>query len=459
MDLTHGVVYTPQNVARSSENNLDGASYVRVYWLDFTNVRRCRILPVKYFKALLNSNRPGVNMGKVALGMAGLTVAPGFTPIGEYLYAIETASLRPCPFAPGHMAVFGRFEEKVGNPSVAVDLCPRTLLRRILEDAKQSHGTEFLVGVETEFILLKSVEPLEPVNVHEWSTSAGLLTGSIQAVVLEEIADSIQAAGITLEVYHAESAPSQFELVVSPLTPLDAADALVFTREIIVQISAKHGLHATFAPRPFENSPGSGVHAHVSVHAQSEQKIGGQLSSHEAAFLAGMLDHLPAIAALTLPTAASYKRVADGVWSGGTYVCYGTENRETSVRVTNVASPASRNFEARFMDGTANPYLAFAAMCAGGLIGLRGMLPLEMQDCGEGSAAEMTETERQAHGITKRMPLSIEEARSNLRQDGALCEILGLGFVDKYLAVNETLETEMGKGDKVAQLTRLVKSY
>lgn len=114
-------------------------AYVRIYWLDYTNVRRFRILPIEYFKALLNSNRPGINIAKAAFGVVGFNVVPGFNFIGEYLYAIEAATLRPCPFAPGHMAVFGRFEEKVaiegadGRPSVAVNLCPRTLLRRILE--------------------------------------------------------------------------------------------------------------------------------------------------------------------------------------------------------------------------------------------------------------------------------------------------------------------------------------
>lgn len=307
----------------------------------------------------------------------------------------------------------------------------------ILREAKRNHGTEFLIGVETEFILLRSVDPMVPVHLHEYGASAALLAGSTESVVLQEIADALQAAGITLEAYHAEAGPGQYELATAPLTPLDAADALLYTREIIVQVAAKHGLHATFAPRPFADSIGTGVHAHVSVHAQSEPKVGGRLSSHEAAFLAGVLEHLPAIAALTLPTPASYQRVVDGLCSGGTYVCYGTENRQTSIRITNVASPASRNFEARFFDGTANPYLAFAALCAGGLIGLRKMMPLEMQDCGECSASELTEAERQALGITKRMPFSIEEARRNLEQDDALCEVLGRDFVEKYLAVNK----------------------
>ncbi|KAJ6570168.1 hypothetical protein DFH09DRAFT_1246990 [Mycena vulgaris] len=471
MDYSHGIVHTPQSVQSRNGNMrvsvLETSSYVRIYWVDFVNIRRCRIVPVEYFKALLNSNRPGVNIGKVCLGLVYLTVAPGFLPIGEYLYAIDITTLKPCPFAPGHAAVLGQFEEKTaipgadGNLTVKVDLCPRTLLRRIIDEIKQSHQTEFLVGFETEFILLKSTDPVEAGNIHDWSASAGLLAGSPESVVLQEIADAIRESDIALEMFHPEAAPGQYEVVTGPLGPLEAADALIYTREIIAQTAAKHGLHATFAPRPFMTSAGSSAHVHISVHSASEPKTAAGLSRHEAAFLAAVLAHLPAIVAFTLPTPASYKRMADGVWSGGTYVCYGTENREAPIRLTNATSPASRNFEARFVDGTANPHLALAAVLAGGLIGLKSMMKLEIQDCpGPKSAAEMTEAERLALGITTRMPLSVDDARRSLQQDSALCEVLGANLVETYLSVNKTLEDALAQDeDESQQLTRLVKFY
>jgi glutamine synthetase len=309
-----------------------------------------------------------------------------------------------------------------------------------LRQAKHAHKTEFLVGFETEFILLKSTDPVEPVNIHDWTSSAGLLAGSTETVVLQEIADAIRASGIALETVHAEAAPGQYEVSTGPLSPLEAADALVHTREIIVQVAAKHGLHATFAPRPFMTSAGTSAHAHISVHPQTEQKTAAGLSKHESAFLAGVLAHLPAIAAFSLPTTASYTRMVDGVWSGGTYVCYGTENREAPIRITNVASPASRNFEARFLDGTANPHLALAAVFAGGLIGLQNMMALEMGDCISKSAAALTASERQALGITTRMPLSLDEARKNLEQDSVLSNVLGKDLVQSYLSVNKVDE-------------------
>jgi len=106
-------------------------------------------------------------------------------------------------------------------------------------------------------------------------------------------------------------------------------------------------------------SGGSSTHTHVSVHPVGGSSPNAQTNSHgltfhEASFLSSLLDHLPGLTALTLPQPASYKRVGDGVWSGGTYVCWGTDNREAPVRLCNANSPSARNFELRFIDGLAN---------------------------------------------------------------------------------------------------------
>lgn len=106
----------------------------------------------------------------------------------------------------------------------------------------------------------------------------------------------------------------QYEIVTGPLLPLQAADALIHTRETIINVAVKHGLKATFAPRVYMSSPGSAAHTHISVHSlNGPQKPVDALSAVESSFLAGVLKHLPAMTAVTLPTPASYKRVMDGV--------------------------------------------------------------------------------------------------------------------------------------------------
>lgn len=209
------------------------------------------------------------------------------------------------------------------------------------------------------------------------------------------------------------------------------------TRELIYNVAAKHGLRATFAPRIFMDSVGSAAHTHISVHSGRVKKD-VQLSSVEKSFLAGVLARLPSLPALTLPIPASYNRVKDGVWSGGTYVCYGTENREAPIRLTNSASPCSRRFEMRYIDGTSNPYLVLAGILGAGHLGIQSNLELTISDCpGPKSAAQMSEDERHALGIFNRMPLSWNEARERFASDTQLSKILGTEFKEKYLSVNK----------------------
>jgi hypothetical protein len=118
---------------------LIGIGYIRFQWIDYTNIVRLRIMPISYFKKLLEGNRPGVAVAKATLGIVYLSVAPGFSPMGEYLVTPDLSTIRPCPYEAGHASLVGWFEEKAGatdsqgQPIVQVDLCPRGMLRRIVE--------------------------------------------------------------------------------------------------------------------------------------------------------------------------------------------------------------------------------------------------------------------------------------------------------------------------------------
>lgn len=133
-----GIVYEPfHNVPSSVDlwGKLDNIKYVRVQWVDLINNIRHRVLPLAYFRKLVQSNRGGIGITKAGLGLVRLQMAPGFSPTGEYLYVPDLDSLRICPYAPGHLSVMGWFEEKLPSPSggLSVPLCPRTLLKRIIE--------------------------------------------------------------------------------------------------------------------------------------------------------------------------------------------------------------------------------------------------------------------------------------------------------------------------------------
>ncbi|KAI0264621.1 glutamine synthetase/guanido kinase [Gloeopeniophorella convolvens] len=475
-EVTYGLQYLPTSVKLPSlgqgNHVLDklqyqGIGYVRLQWVDFTNYTRYRVIPVSAFRELLTASRPGVGITKAVFGLIGVSLAPGFSGDGEYLLTPDLSSIRISKYAPGHATLFGWFEEKLvtagsrtGEDALKVPLCPRGLLRDVVRRGKAA-GAEFLVGIETEFILLKSTNPIEAVSDYPWASSRKMLSGSNVAKCLEEIADVLQSGDIELLMYHAEAAPGQYEIVTGPLPPLEAADAVVFTRETILNVAAKYGFHATFAPRVYPDTCGSAAHAHISVHATSQPPANPPpanpntnrdttMTPLERSFLQSLLDHFPSITAFTLPTTASYDRVEDGIWSGGTYACWGEENREAIVRLT--GAPGSHHFEVRALDGTANPYIALAAILGVGLAGVEKGLELGIKEV-QGPAFQLSEEELAERGIVGRLRRTIDSAREAARQDAVVREVLGREFVEKYLSTNEAMEhfmqTATAEGDRI----------
>jgi glutamine synthetase len=381
----------------------------------------------------MSASRPGIGVTKAAFGLVGASLAPGFSGTGDLM---------------------GWFEEKLPNregagseDALKVPLCPRGLLRDVVNKGKEL-GVEFLVGVETEFILLKSTDPVMPVTHSSWSASRALLSGSVAEKCLEDIAHALEHGGIELQMYHAEAAPGQYEIITGPLPPLEAADAVVFTRETIINIAAKHGLHATFSPRVFPHTCGTSAHTHISVHSTSQPPAKTlranpntnkktTMTPLERSFLQSLLEKLPSSTAFTLPTEASYDRVQDRIWSCGTYACWGKENREAAVRLT--GPPGGHHFEVRSVDGTANPHIAFATLLGLGLIGIEKGLELRIEEVDD-SAVDLSAEERDRKGIMGRFEHTLSAARDLARRDEAINDILGKEFVQKYLSTNETME-------------------
>lgn len=194
------------------------------------------------------------------------------------------------------------------------------------------------------------------------------MTSETRSVVplLEEIYETLASIGIHLEQIHAESSPGQFEFILPPDSPLSAVDTLIKTRQTITNVVEKHGLRATLYPRPHPMTAGTASHAHISISP----------ATNEESFLAGVLEHLPAVAAFTLSQDISYARVASGIWSGSEWVAWGTQNRETPLRKI---SPG--HWEVKCLDGLANMYFAMAALLATGYLGVNGNKPLTLKDC------------------------------------------------------------------------------
>lgn len=193
---------------------------------------------------------------------------------------------------------------------------------------------------------------------------------------------------------------------------------------------------------------------HISVHSSTSQQgdkdtnLAPTLTPPERSFLQSIITHLPSICALTLPTSASYGRMLDGIWAGGTYACWGTDNREAPLRLC--GAPGGHHFELKTSDATANPYLALAGVLGAGLLGVEKQVKLIVGDCAK-PAFSMTEDERKAVGLENpgRLPGTIRDARALLVANKELSQVLGENFVEKYIAMNEVrrsmFECERGK--------------
>ncbi len=246
------------------------------------------------------------------------------------------------------------------------------------------------------------------------------------------------------EQYYAELGPGQQELPVRFADTLQAADNQITVRETVRGVAARHGLLASFAPKPFPDEAGNGAHIHFSLWgAGGEQNVfhhsGGRygLSDIGFAFIGGVLAHLPALVALTAPTVNSYRRLQPRFWSSA-YTAWGPDNREGAIRVPSQRKGIemeSTNLELKPSDPSSNPYLSLGALLAAGLDGIQ-----NKHDPGEPTLVDpdtLSEAERSRRGI-RRLPTSLGEALDALERDEVLREALGETLAKEYLAVKRS---------------------
>jgi glutamine synthetase len=254
---------------------------------------------------------------------------------------------------------------------------------------------------------------------------------------MAELARTLEAMGIRPEQCHAEVGHGNLELSVGEDEALAAADGRVKVIEAIRGVAHRMGLGTTMAPKPYLDAAGNGHHLHVSLYEGEDPVLfdaSGALSGPGRAFVAGLLEHLPAVMAFTAPSPNSYQRLAPGMWASA-FAAYGPDNREAAIRL---ASPvagresATANVEIKPVDVTSNPYLALAAVLAAGMDGMDRNL-----DPGEPTLvdpATLGDEERAARGI-RPLPASPDEALDALEGDGILVEALGEPLVRTHVAV------------------------
>lgn len=408
-----------------------GIRFVRFNWCDNANVIRAKAAHIGVLEEHLEYG-VGISASHQASPVMFDMVIPesGLTPTGEVWLMPDLPTLDILPYAPSHARVMGDIFQN-GEPW---SLCPRYFLKRAIAEAKKE-GLEVMAAFENEFYLLQpSSEGIVPADNTVYASTLGM---DLNWEVIDAIADALLAQNIVVERYYPESAPGQHEISIRYSRALEAADSQIIFRETVRGVALQNGLRASFLPKILANAAGNGCHLHLSLWQEGRNivafpKVPGELSQTARAFIGGILQHLPALMALTTPSSNSYRRIRPHFWSGA-FRAWGFDNREGAVRVpSNPTAPSPTHFELKTSDASANPYLALGAVIAAGLDGVRRNL-----DPGEPVAIDpgnMPEEERKAQGIDP-LPNNLGDAIAQLRQDKVLLDALGPELAQAYLAV------------------------
>jgi glutamine synthetase len=325
----------------------------------------------------------------------------------------------------------------------AFGACSRNVLHRVRAEAA-AMGYRFNLGIETEFFVLKRNGAGDLVPFSERDTldkPAYDVRGLLDNLPwLDELVQAMNGLGWGVYSFDHEDGPGQFETDFDYAEVLTMADRLTFFKLMAKEITHRHGLIATFMPKPFADRTGSGAHYNMSladinsgenlfVHPEGKAAAVSRLAEH---FIAGILRHAPAICAVIAPTVNSYKRlVAQGSMSGFTwapvFVCYGNNNRTNMLRIP---SPGGR-VECRAADISCNPYLGGAMILAAGLEGIREQL--DPGDPNLVNAYTLSSEQRAERGITM-LPRTLGEAIEAFAADPLSRRVFGDALFDSFVA-------------------------
>jgi glutamate---methylamine ligase len=398
-----------------------GIKYFLISFVDLFGTMRAKIVPASAIDTIAKSGA----------GFAGFAVYFDMTPADpDVLVMAEADSAVQLPWKPEVAWITGDLVME----GKAVAQNPRQVLKRAVAQAAAA-GYELKSGVECEYFLIqpdgKAISDAADVQAKPCYDQQALMR---RYDVIAEICDSMNALGWRPYQNDHEDANGQFEMNWEFDSALKTADRHAFFKYMVKSIAEKHGLRATFMPKPFPYLTGSGCHAHLSLWSSNGginlfDDGSGELGLSALAyhFLGGIMHSAEALAAITNPTVNSYKRLnapttlSGATWSPNT-ITYAGNNRTHMVRI-----PEAGRFELRLADGAANPYLLQAALLVVGLDGIK-----NKRDPGKRLDIDMY-----AQGDTvanaRRLPLNLLDALRAFDQSTILRDGLGDEFSSAYL--------------------------
>jgi glutamine synthetase len=349
---------------------------------------------------------------------------------------VDLNTFRKIPWENDVPFFLGELADKEGNPTY---VCPRQLLKKVLNDALQEGFTPYF---SQEFEWFNFAETPQSANDKNFNNLTPLTPGmfgysilrsSLKNPFFTDLFELLNKFNVPLEGLHTETGPGTYEAAIAYADIVEAADRAVLFKTAVKEIAYRHGIMATFMAKIHENLPGCGGHVHQSLCQKGDrknlfynEKDDRKISELMKNYIAGQLFCLPYLLPLFAPTINSYKRLVEGAWAPTT-LTWGMDNRTVALRVLAGSQKACR-LETRVIGSDVNPYLAMAGCLASGLYGIKNKLELKQPaTVGNGYQDYSNGT----------LPHTLNEATQLMKKSNVAKEILGEKFVEHFTQTRE----------------------
>ncbi len=415
--------YTKQDVLQMVEE--EDIEFIRLQFTDmFGTLKNVAITASQLEKALDNKC------------MFDGSSIEGFVRIDEsdmYLYP-DLNTFEIFPWRPQHGKVARMICDVYRPNGTPFEGDPRYILKKVLKEAADM-GYSFNVGPECEFFLFHTDDEGRPTTVtHEKAGYFDISPLDLGENARRDIILNLEEMGFEIEASHHEVAPAQHEIDFKYTNALKAADNMMTFKLVVKTIAKRHGLFASFMPKPVYGQCGSGLHINMSlskdgVNIFNDHSSPNGVSKEAYQFIAGIMSHMKGMTLIANPIVNSYKRLLPG-FEAPVHITWSEGNRSPLIRIPS-ARGTNMRIELRSPDPAANPYLLFASCLAAGLDGIKNKMEIpESIDC---NIYDLTSKELQEKGI-EAIPSNLSKACHYFEEDEFMKNVLGQHVHEKYLA-------------------------